>query len=228
MISVILVGMLTNCLTIAFCALTGAFALILRYKRPLRFYGIRQPQDGIRIILPRLDIKAGGAAAAITIDKGYAGPAVAQPEYEAAVLLQEQIRPNVFAWFSREIRDWISGKLVIPAAVNPVIELSPASADLSSWLKSHSRTNLILLGGPASNAAAGHFQKHEGVHFAFTRDAPGAEWYVRAIRGATSSRPPSSDSPYEKKGRDRSLRERGKRRPGKAAGRSGDDDVPGG
>jgi hypothetical protein len=31
---------------------------------------------------------------------------------------------------------------------------------------------------------------------------------------ASSSRPPSSDSPYKKKGRDRSLRERGKRRPG--------------
>ena len=31
---------------------------------------------------------------------------------------------------------------------------------------------------------------------------------------STSSRPPSSDSPYKKKGRDRSLRERGKRRPG--------------
>jgi transposase len=32
---------------------------------------------------------------------------------------------------------------------------------------------------------------------------------------STSSRPPSSDSPYRKKPRDRSLRERGKRRPGK-------------
>jgi transposase len=32
---------------------------------------------------------------------------------------------------------------------------------------------------------------------------------------STSSRPPSSDSPYRKKGSDRSLRERGKRRPGK-------------
>jgi len=31
---------------------------------------------------------------------------------------------------------------------------------------------------------------------------------------STSSRPPSSDSPYKKKGSDRSLRERGKRRPG--------------
>ena len=31
----------------------------------------------------------------------------------------------------------------------------------------------------------------------------------------TSSRPPSSDSPYKKKGRDRSLRQRGKRPPGK-------------
>jgi len=164
MISAIFVGMLTNCLTIAFCTLTGAFALILRYKHPLRFYGIRQQQDEIRIILPRLDIKAGVAAAAITIDKGYAGPAVAQPEYEAAVLLQEQIRPNVFAWFSREIRDWISGKLVIAAAANP-------------------------MGGPAYNAAAGHFQKHEGVHFAFTRDAPGAEWYVRSIRGGTPRDP---------------------------------------
>lgn len=37
---------------------------------------------------------------------------------------------------------------------------------------------------------------------------------------STSSRPPSSDSPY-KKGRDRSLRERGKRRPGKQPGDPG-------
>jgi transposase len=36
-----------------------------------------------------------------------------------------------------------------------------------------------------------------------------------------SSRPPSSDSPYRKKGRDRSLRERGKRRPGKQPGDPG-------
>jgi transposase len=38
---------------------------------------------------------------------------------------------------------------------------------------------------------------------------------------ATSSRPPSSDSPYKKKGGDRSLRERGKRRPGKQPGGPG-------
>jgi transposase len=37
---------------------------------------------------------------------------------------------------------------------------------------------------------------------------------------STSSRPPSSDSPY-RKGRDRSLRERGKRRPGKQPGNPG-------
>jgi transposase len=37
---------------------------------------------------------------------------------------------------------------------------------------------------------------------------------------STSSRPPSSDSPY-KKGKDRSLRERGKRRPGKQPGEPG-------
>ena len=45
---------------------------------------------------------------------------------------------------------------------------------------------------------------------------------------STSSRPPSSDSPYKKKGGDRSLRERGKRRPGKQPGDPGIDDVPGG
>jgi transposase len=38
---------------------------------------------------------------------------------------------------------------------------------------------------------------------------------------STSSRPPSSDSPYRKKGGDRSLRERGKRRPGKQPGEPG-------
>jgi transposase len=37
----------------------------------------------------------------------------------------------------------------------------------------------------------------------------------------TSSRPPSSDSPYKKKPWDRSLRERGKRRPGKQPGEPG-------
>jgi transposase len=38
---------------------------------------------------------------------------------------------------------------------------------------------------------------------------------------STSSRPPSSDSPYQKKGGDRSLRERGNRRPGKQPGSPG-------
>ncbi len=38
---------------------------------------------------------------------------------------------------------------------------------------------------------------------------------------STSSKPPSSDSPYQKKPRDRSLRERGKRRPGKQPGEPG-------
>jgi transposase len=38
---------------------------------------------------------------------------------------------------------------------------------------------------------------------------------------STSSRPPSSDSPYRKRGGDRSLRERGKRRPGKQPGDPG-------
>ncbi len=38
---------------------------------------------------------------------------------------------------------------------------------------------------------------------------------------STSSRPPSSDGPYKKKGSDRSLRERGKRRPGKQPGDPG-------
>ena len=44
----------------------------------------------------------------------------------------------------------------------------------------------------------------------------------RACRdSSTSSRPPSSDGPYRKKGGDRSLRERGKRRPGKQPGDPG-------
>ena len=38
---------------------------------------------------------------------------------------------------------------------------------------------------------------------------------------STSSRPPSSDSPYQKKSRDRSLRERGRRRPGRQPGDPG-------
>ena len=185
MTNTVLVGVLTNYLTVILGAFAGLFVLIFRYKRILRFYGIRRRQDTIRIIIPRLDIKAGGTAAAMTIAKGYAGPAVTKPDYEAAVILQEQIRPNVFSWFSREVRDWISGKFVLAAAANPIIELAPAPADASSWLQSHSRTNLILLGGPVYNAAAGYFQKQEGAHFAFTRGAPGDGWCVLSMRGRT-------------------------------------------
>jgi transposase len=49
------------------------------------------------------------------------------------------------------------------------------------------------------------------------------EQLERQVRqdSSTSSRPPSSDSPYKKKPRDRSLRERGKRRPGKQPGDPG-------
>ncbi len=44
---------------------------------------------------------------------------------------------------------------------------------------------------------------------------------------STSSRPPSSDSPYRKKSRDRSLREPGEAAAGEAAGAAGGDDAPG-
>ena len=49
------------------------------------------------------------------------------------------------------------------------------------------------------------------------------EQLERQVRkdSSTSSRPPSSDSPYKKEPRDRSLRERGKRRPGKQPGEPG-------
>ena len=49
------------------------------------------------------------------------------------------------------------------------------------------------------------------------------EQLERQVRkdSSTSSRPPSSDSPYKKKPRDRSLRERGKRQPGKQPGEPG-------
>jgi len=49
------------------------------------------------------------------------------------------------------------------------------------------------------------------------------EQLERQVRkdSSTSSRPPSSDSPFKKKPRDRSLRERGKRQPGKQPGEPG-------
>jgi len=49
------------------------------------------------------------------------------------------------------------------------------------------------------------------------------EQLERQVRkdSSASSRPPSSDSPYKKQPRDRSLRERGKRRPGKQPGEPG-------
>jgi transposase len=49
------------------------------------------------------------------------------------------------------------------------------------------------------------------------------EQLERQVRrdSASSSKPPSSDSPYKKKPRDRSLRERGKRQPGKQPGEPG-------
>ena len=142
-------------------------------------------RDTIRIIIPRLDVQPRGAVGATEVSRGYVGTAVSQPDYEAAVLLQEQLRPNVFASFPREVRDWISGKLTLTAAVNPIIELAPAPSDAPFWLRCHSETNLILLGGPVYNVVADHYPKHEGTHFTFTRGAAGAGWDVQSVRGGT-------------------------------------------
>lgn len=185
MTDTVLVGILTNYLTIILGALAGGALLIFRLKRILRFYGIRQRQDTIRIIISRLDIQPGGAVGTTTVSKGYIGTAVPQPDYEAAVLLQEQLRSNVLARFPREARDWISGKWVLAAAINPIIELAPAPPSALSWLRCHSETNLILLGGPVYNAIAGHYLKCEGAHFTFTRGAEGAGWDVQSVRGGT-------------------------------------------
>lgn len=189
MTGTILVGMLTNYLTIILGALAGFLFLVFRYKRTLRFYGIQRRDDAIRIIVPRLDIMPGGAAAALPILNGYVGPAVSQPEYEAAVVLQEQIRPSVVSWLSREVRDWLAGRFVLAAAVNPIIELAPAPADAQSWLFSQAKTNLIVLGGPAYNAAAEFYQGNEGAHFAFARESPGSDWRARSLRGRTPKDP---------------------------------------
>ena len=159
MADTVLAGILTNYLTIILGALAGMALLIFRLRRILRFYGIRQRQDTIRIVIPRLDVQPRGAVGATAVSKGYVGTAVAQPDYEAAVLIQEQLRPNVSARLPREVRDWISGKWALAAAVNPIIELAPALPDAQSWLRCHSETNLILLGGPVYNAIADHYLK---------------------------------------------------------------------
>lgn len=194
MASTVLVGVLTNFITVAIGALAGLVFFLFRYKSLLRFYGIRRSQDAIRIVVARLDVKAGGADGAIPVFRGYAGPAVTQIDYEAAVLLQEQIRPNMFSWLSREVRDWISGRLILAAAVNPVIELAPAPADLASWQGSRAGTSLILIGGPAYNAAAGHYQDQEGAHFAFVRGDDAVRWCVKPLRGRTPGDPSMIES----------------------------------
>ena len=181
--SALLTGVITNYLTIFLGALAGFSLLILRCKRILRFYGVRRSRRGLRIIITRLEVKPGGTVAVLPINNGYVGAAVPQPEYEAAVLLQEQIRPSAFSWVSREIRDWLSGKPVLAAAVNPIIELAPAPAVGSSWQQAPARENLILIGGPAYNAVAGYYQSLKNAHFKFDRQSSGADWYVRPMRG---------------------------------------------
>jgi hypothetical protein len=187
--SAVLLGLLTNFLTLILGALAGMSVFMFRRGRILRFYGIRQAQSTIRIVISRLDVKPGGTIGTTTINSGYVGPAVTQLEYEAAVLLQEQIRPNISAWLSKEVRDWISGKLVVAAAVNPIIELAPAPADASSWLEAYARTNLILLGGPVYNAATSYYQEYESAHFTLVRGQSGAGWRVRSVRGGTPGDP---------------------------------------
>jgi hypothetical protein len=194
MISDILIAVIANIITIAVGAVASLLLLAFRRKRLLRFYGVRRSRGELRIVISRLDVKPGGTAAAIPITNGYVGPAVTQPEYDAAVLLQEQIRPQIFAWFSRETRDWIAGKLVNMTLINPLIELAPAPARASTWVQNYSRSNLILIGGPVYNAVSGFYQVCEGAHFTLLRGSAGAGWRVQSRRGITSGDPGMTES----------------------------------
>ena len=187
MISDVLIGVITNVITIILGTIVSLLLLAFRRKRLLRFYGVRRSRSELRIVISRLDVKPGGTTAAIPITNGYVGPAVTQPEYDAAVLLQEQIRPQIFAWFSRETRDWIAGKLVHVALINPLIKLHDPT-QVSTWVQNYSRSNLILIGGPVYNAASGFYQVSEGAHYTLLRGPAGVGWRVQSRRGITPGR----------------------------------------
>src|ERR1017187_1546699 len=107
----------------------------------------------------------------------------------------------------------------------PHLPPEPAGEDLPALVAAlraaHARLREVIEAKDAQLAAAGAALEAAGARFAELSERV-AELERRLGRdSSTSSKPPSSDSPYKKKPRDRSLRERGKRSPGKQPGEPG-------
>lgn len=106
--------------------------------------------------------------------------------------------------------DWLAGMVII------------ARCDRCAWCEL-SGGAVSSPGRRACGEAGGGVPADHGADRAGERLPARAGELERQARkhSPTSPRPPSSDSPYKKKGSGRSLRERGKRRPGKQPGGPG-------
>ena len=101
MASEVLVGLLMNLITVAIGAVAGVFFVVFRYKSLLKFYGIRRPQDAIRIVVPRLDVKAGERCRDTGVQRIY-GTGRDADRLRGRRASPEQDTTNIFSWLSRK------------------------------------------------------------------------------------------------------------------------------
>ena len=145
-----------------------------RKKSCLHFFGVQNEPPNICIYLSRLAVKPGGTTSLESTKSGYSGLAIVKPEYDGALLIQEQLQSKILAFLPKTLQEWLGQSSAILKILNVSIKISP-SLPLQNGIFSN---NLLILGTGVYNSLAQYYLKdflphHRNRYFFYEKNSEG-------------------------------------------------------
>ena len=153
-------SILANFLSALILAILGpamyAFFYWKNRREKLDFFGISSSKIDTKIYVSRIEIKPNGTEGHIPIDRGFIGPSISKLEYEAGLLIQEELESKTIALLPKKFRDWLGKNSVTLKSLNIPIEITPEDKQEGN-IKDYLNTHLFILGSSMYNLLSKYY-----------------------------------------------------------------------
>lgn len=153
-------SVIANLISTLILAITGFSIYIFFYwknrKDKLNFFGISNEKFDTRIYVSRLEIIRNGTEGNIPIDRGFIGPAIIKLEYEAALMIQNELESKTVALLPKKFRDWLGNQTITLNNLRIPINISP-HRDQEHNIKDYINTHLFILGSSMYNLPSKYY-----------------------------------------------------------------------
>lgn len=122
----------------------------------LNFFGISRSKIDAKIYVSRIEIKPNGTEGHIPIDRGFIGPSISKLEYEAGLIIQEELESKTIALLPKKFRDWLGNNSVTLKTLKIPIEITPETKQQEN-IKDYLNTHLFILGSSMYNLPSKYY-----------------------------------------------------------------------